>query len=87
MESRADEQLADLANQSRKVAAALQSKLDSLKRTPGGGKWDALQDSIHIMFKQGEIDTLVTQLNAIQKQVDTALLISLRYVPDFHAEF
>ncbi|KAF9731339.1 hypothetical protein PMIN03_008471 [Paraphaeosphaeria minitans] len=33
----ADKQLANLADQSRKVAAAPQSKLDSLKRTPNGG--------------------------------------------------
>ncbi|KAF2443978.1 hypothetical protein P171DRAFT_23043 [Karstenula rhodostoma CBS 690.94] len=76
----ADKQLADLARQSRKVAAALQSKLDSLKRTPNGGKWDALQTSFRIIFEQGEIDTLVAELNSIQKQIDTALLISLRCV-------
>lgn len=75
----AEEQLVKLAEESRTIAASLLQKLNQLKLADGGGRWKALQQAFRIAFAQKEIDALTMRLDSLQKQVDTALLISLRY--------
>lgn len=73
-----EKRLLRLAEDSRSIAATLQSKLNRVKLPAEGGKLDAFQQAFRTVFAQKEIDALVMELDSIRKQVDTALLISLR---------
>jgi hypothetical protein len=77
---RAEQQLVKLAEESRTIAAILQSKLDQLKRLDGGGRWSAIQQGFRTVFAQKAILALAGQLELLRKQIDTALLVSLRCV-------
>ncbi|KAF2803249.1 uncharacterized protein BDZ99DRAFT_576168 [Mytilinidion resinicola] len=74
----ADEQLIQLAKDSRMVATNLLEKLDRVKRKKDGGKRNALNQGIRSILEQKEVSGLADRLDQIRKQVDTALLLSLR---------
>ncbi|KAH7119118.1 hypothetical protein B0J11DRAFT_441007 [Dendryphion nanum] len=72
-----DKQLIKLAHEAASVASSLRAKLDNISRRTDGASRNALDQAFRSVWKQNEISTLCNRLDAIRKQVDTALLVSL----------
>ncbi|KAF1837270.1 hypothetical protein BDW02DRAFT_175185 [Decorospora gaudefroyi] len=74
----ADAQLIALAKDSQEVAKTLHATLHQVKRKKDGDKRNAFSQGLRSVLKQSTITALKDRLNSIRKQIDTALLISLR---------
>lgn len=75
----ADRQLLRLCADSKDVATKLLAEIDRLKLKDSRGKLRSVQQALRHMGSQPEISALKAKLEDIRKQVDTALLVSLRY--------
>jgi hypothetical protein len=76
----ADRQLVDFQKQTRKIVEKLQRALDDAQLKGGRTKWNSAYHALKSVWKDKEIAALGSQLDDIRKLVDTALLVSLRYV-------
>jgi len=76
----ADQQLLHLAKESHAVAADLREMLNKVKLKKDGRQRGALNQGLRSVLEQKNISALKEKLDEIRKQIDTALLISLRYV-------
>ncbi|KAJ4367172.1 hypothetical protein N0V83_007702 [Neocucurbitaria cava] len=75
----ADKQLVALQKESAAVAKKLRAALEKAKVKNGHRKWRSVYQAIRSVYSEQEISKLATQLDDIRKQVDTVLLVSLRY--------
>lgn len=75
----ADKQLITLQKESAALAKKLRAALEKSKVKKGHRKWQSVYQAIRSVCSEQEISTLATQLDDIRKQVDTVLLVSLRY--------
>ena len=74
----------DLATQCCETARALQTELQSLRKTPGGGLRETVS-KFNLKRKKGKsIEKLKGRLDEYQKVVDSKILIDLRYIRNSH---
>ena len=74
----ADKQLVRLAQDSIDIANTLRTTLDGLRHKRHGGKRNAFDQGLRSVLQQKKIVDIADRLDAIRKQVDTAILFSLR---------
>jgi len=78
--TQADQQLLELSARSKVVVDELRQALDKAKVMADDRKWQSVYQALRTIRTDKQISTLAGQLGEIRKQVDTAILISLRYV-------
>lgn len=74
----ADKQLVRLAHDSIDIANTLRTTLDGLRHKKDDGKRNAFDQGLRSVLQQEKIVEIADRLDAIRKQVDTAILFSLR---------
>jgi hypothetical protein len=62
------------------AASKLLKVVDELRLSPGHRTWSSIRQAVKSVLKQHEIEELEERLDRYRKQVDTTLLLSLRYV-------
>jgi hypothetical protein len=73
-------QLEKLSYEMDEAASKLLNVVDELRLIPGHRTWSSIRQAVKSILKQHEIQELEERLDRYRKQVDTTLLISLRYV-------
>jgi hypothetical protein len=76
----ADKQLLSLKKESEAITKELRKALDKARLKSGPQKWRSIFQALKSVWTEKEISRLATRLDSIRKQVDTALLVSLRWV-------
>lgn len=76
----AEKELNRICEDCDKVAQQLQQELEKLRLRGGHRKWGSFKQALSNMWNQSQISALEKKLERIRKQVDTTLLVSLRYV-------
>jgi hypothetical protein len=84
--SMADKQLIKLQIESGMVAKELRELLQKVQLKKPNGKWQSVRQALLSVFSDKEISSLGSRLDNIRKQVDSAILVSLRYIQTFHAK-
>jgi hypothetical protein len=74
----ADKKLIELKAESQKVVRDLEEALDKAKVSGGKKKWQSVYQALKSVRTESQISSLVDRLETIRKQVDTAVLISIR---------
>lgn len=75
-----DGQLKELSVSTTNLAKVLLQKLRRLKIHHGDGKWKSFRKAVTSVLESRELEALEDRLDRNRKQIDTALLISLRYI-------
>ncbi|KAF2110995.1 hypothetical protein BDV96DRAFT_193895 [Lophiotrema nucula] len=76
--SAADKQLLELGKQCERVTSALIKTLQRLKGQGSNNKWQSIRQAIRFAWSEKDIAAHERKLDAIRRQIDTALLRSLR---------
>jgi hypothetical protein len=76
--SNADDQLIHLAKQSDEIAKVVCEAVDDIRLRTDGSQRTALSQGLRSVLGQKKISSLTARLDQMRKQVDTALLVSLR---------
>ncbi|KAF2114584.1 hypothetical protein BDV96DRAFT_101489 [Lophiotrema nucula] len=74
-----DQQLEALRAESAAIAMKLQRALESLSTQGGKKKWQSILQGLRSIWKEQDILDLKRRLDDVRKQIDTALLVSLRH--------
>lgn len=76
-----EEALAGLCKGCNEIAGTLLAKLDRLKCRPGasGREWNAARQAFRSLWTKSEIDAMNSRLRGYREQLNTRLLVLLRY--------
>ncbi|KAH7087599.1 hypothetical protein FB567DRAFT_525324 [Paraphoma chrysanthemicola] len=74
-----DRQLIKLQNESEKIVKDLRSKLETVRISGPHRKWQSIYQALRSVSSDKEISRLASKLQSIRKEVDTAILVSLRH--------
>jgi vacuolar-type H+-ATPase subunit I/STV1 len=85
--TQADAQLRTLSSGVDGILVELLNTLNSLKVDPQHTRWDSIRQSLRSTLKEAELEDLEKRLERYRQQIDTALLVSLRYVLDTKTRF
>lgn len=83
----ADVQLLELAREVGTRAGDLRGTLQKIKLKRDGRRRRALDQSLRSMLEQSRINEIKQKLNELRKQIDTTLLVAIRYVRRRHPIF
>ena len=75
---RADEELHRLTSRTTEVTRKLRDAIYVVQVQGGNNAWQSIYQALRSVWSQNDIATIEQELDYIRKQVDTALLISLR---------
>lgn len=75
-----DHQLLQFAEESHRIAVDLRMVLDKVRLDQNGGRRNPLDQGFRSVLEQNNISALKNRLDEIRKQVDTTLLVSIRYL-------
>ena len=78
LQSKTESELAKLCDNCREVSGSLLGALQSLKRGDGNTKWQSFRQALRFVWSEGKINDLAKKMETYRRQVDTALLVSLR---------
>ncbi|KAH7074711.1 hypothetical protein BKA63DRAFT_596298 [Paraphoma chrysanthemicola] len=78
----ADRQLIELQNESDKIVKDLRTKLENVRITGPHRAWQSIYQALRSVSTDKEISRLASRLQSIRKEVDTAILVSLRHTID-----
>lgn len=77
-QSKTEEELQQLCNGSREVSASLLAALEKLKRGEGNRHWQSFRQALRFVWNESKINALAAKIEKYRRQIDTALLVSLR---------
>lgn len=77
--TQADDQLARLSNDTRKITKELLERLGKLKLDAGDSKWKTVRRAIESVMQSKDVKDLEARLDKQREQIGTALLLSQRY--------
>jgi hypothetical protein len=77
-----DQQLATLSLETQKITKEFLGRLEKLKLNVGDNKWKTVRRAIESVVKSKDLELLANRLSKHRDQIDTALLLSQRYVQD-----
>jgi hypothetical protein len=77
-----DQELIDLCEACNKIAQELVAKLSRLKVQPGTRhrEWKSARQALKSVWSKGEIDAVAARLKQYRDQLNTRILVSLRFV-------
>jgi hypothetical protein len=78
--SEADSQLQTLTGEARTRAKELIQMLESLKNTSKGSAWESVRKALASAAKSKDLELLEDRLGRVRGQIDSVLLVTLRYV-------
>ena len=77
-QSKAVKQLLSLSQETNEVTEEIIERLTRLKAEGSTNAWKSVEQALRSAWSHREVQQLQTKLDHIRKQVDTALLVSLR---------
>lgn len=78
--SEAESQLQLLSGEARARAKELMQMLESLKTTSKGSAWESVRKALASAAKSKDLELLEDRLGRVRGQIDSALVVALRYV-------
>jgi hypothetical protein len=75
-----DQQLIDLKVKTEQIAKDLRSSLENVQLTGPHRKWKSIHQALRTISTDKEVSDIANRLDQVRKQVDTTILVSLRYV-------
>lgn len=74
----AEKELLQLSHRCKEVTAELLSALKSLKGKKGIGHWKSFWQALRFVWNENKINALAPKMEQYRRQIDTALLMSIR---------
>ncbi|KAF2730953.1 hypothetical protein EJ04DRAFT_579444 [Polyplosphaeria fusca] len=74
----ADKQLVTLRKECESIVKSLRQALSKARLKSSSRKWQSIYQALRSVWNEKEISALATQLENVRRQIDTALLVSLR---------
>ena len=74
-----DRQLLELADEAAKISETLQGTLNKLKTT-SNSKWQSVRKALLSAWKEKDLRELESRLDSVRQQMNTTLLVNLRYL-------
>ena len=79
--SKAEKRLRQLCEESKSINEEVLATLEHLQLKGSRTGWDSFKRALNSAWKKSEVDALQKRLDGIRKELDTTLLISVRYLP------
>ena len=76
--SKAEVELQKLCSACVEVSQSLLDALNKLKRKEGNKSWNSIRQALRFVWNENKINSLSNQIESYRRQIDTALLLSIR---------